>query len=185
MEVAFAGRSNAGKSSAINVLVDHNNLCKTSKTPGRTQMINYFRLSSEGNEDKYLVDLPGYGYAKVPLDVKEHWQQLLSTYLAERASLKGVVIIMDVRRPMTEFDTVMMDWCLAVNMPAHVLLTKEDKLKKGAAKNAFLAMRAECAKNYPNCSVQLFSSLKKTGVAELVLVLNQWFDMLTEPEELV
>jgi len=177
IEVAFAGRSNAGKSSAINTLVDNQNLCRISKTPGRTQMINYFQLPSTNdldNSNRFLVDLPGYGYAKVPLAIKNHWQDLLGKYLSERESLKGVVMIMDIRHPMTEYDLVMMDWCRQANMPAHILLTKSDKLKPGAAKNTFQKIKAITKKDYPGFSVQMFSSLKKTGVQELISCISHW-----------
>ncbi len=172
-EIAFAGRSNAGKSSAINVICDIKNLCRTSKTPGRTQMINYFQID-ERDSRHFLVDLPGYGYAKVPLAVKNHWQTLLQEYLSTRASLLGVVIIMDVRRPMTEYDQIMMDWCAEAEMPTHVLLTKMDKLKSGAAKNVLLKFRQMLKKNYPNCTTQLFSALKKQGTEEVRDKLDNW-----------
>jgi GTP-binding protein len=172
-EVAFAGRSNAGKSSAINVICDIKNLCRTSKTPGRTQMINYFQVD-ERDSRNFIVDLPGYGYAKVPLEIKHHWQTLLQEYLTSRESLQGVVIIMDVRRPMTEYDQVMMDWCRDANMPTHVLLTKMDKLKQGAAKNVLLKFKLTLKKDYPQCSAQLFSALKKQGLEEARQVLDGW-----------
>ena len=173
-EVAFAGRSNAGKSSAINVICDIKNLCRTSKTPGRTQMINYFQID-ERDSRNFLVDLPGYGYAKVPLEIKHHWQNLLQEYLTSRESLQGVVIIMDVRRPMTEYDQIMMDWCRDANMPTHVLLTKMDKLKQGAAKNALLTFKQTLKKDYPQCTAQLFSALKKQGLEDAQKVLDGWF----------
>ena len=173
-EVAFAGRSNAGKSSAINVICDIKNLCRTSKTPGRTQMINYFQID-ERDSRNFLVDLPGYGYAKVPLDVKHHWQNLLQQYLVSRESLQGVVIIMDIRRPMTEYDQIMMDWCRAAKMPTHVLLTKMDKLKQGAAKNVLLKFKQSIKKDYPQCTTQLFSALKKQGLEQAREILDGWF----------
>jgi GTP-binding protein len=173
-EIAFSGRSNAGKSSAINVICDIKNLCRTSKTPGRTQMINYFQCGDMDNSN-YLVDLPGYGYAKVSLDVKHHWQQLLQEYLTSRESLRGIIIIMDIRRPFTEYDTIMLDWSKAANMPTHILLTKMDKFKYGAAKNILLKVKLELQKNNYNCSVQLFSALKKQGAEEAREVLDAWF----------
>jgi len=173
-EVAFAGRSNAGKSSAINVICDIKNLCRISKTPGRTQMINYFQID-ERDSRNFLVDLPGYGYAKVPMDVKHHWQNLLEQYLRTRDSLQGVVIIMDVRRPMTEYDQIMMDWCRSAKMPTHVLLTKMDKLKQGAAKNVLLKFKQSLKKDYPDCTAQLFSALKKQGLEEARDKLDDWF----------
>ena len=132
-EVAFAGRSNAGKSSAINALTQQNQLARVSKTPGRTQLINFFDLNLEGMR---LVDLPGYGYAKVPLALKQHWQKHLDAYLQHRECLRGVVLVMDIRHPMKEFDQMMVDWCAATGVPLHVLLTKSDKLKKGPAQSA-------------------------------------------------
>lgn len=171
IEVAFSGRSNAGKSSAINIITNINNLCRTSKTPGRTQMINFFSIAAQ----QHLVDLPGYGYAKVPLKVKQHWQKLLERYLVERSSLRGVIIIMDVRRPLTEHDSQMLEWCRKSEMSTHILLTKSDKLKRGAAQNTLLKVRQILDTDYPDTTVQLFSSLKKTGVDEVKEVLNAWF----------
>ncbi len=173
MEVAFAGRSNAGKSSAINTISNIKSLCRTSKTPGRTQMINFFSI----DPNRHLVDLPGYGYAKVPLKIKQHWQNLLERYLTERSSLKGVIIIMDVRRPLTEYDTQMLQWCRKSEMSTHILLTKADKLKRGAAQNTLLKIQRVLKTDYPGTTVQLFSSLKKTGVEEVKKVLNNWFEL--------
>ncbi|MCP3852091.1 MAG: YihA family ribosome biogenesis GTP-binding protein [Gammaproteobacteria bacterium] len=176
IEVAFAGRSNAGKSSAINTITDIKTLCRTSKTPGRTQMINYFSI----DDHRHLVDLPGYGYAKVPLKVKEHWQNLLERYLIDRQSLKGVMMIMDVRRPLTEYDCLMLQWCQKAQMPAHILLTKSDKFKRGAAKNILLKVQKTLKTDYPGTSVQLFSALKKTGVDEVRQKLDGWFNLIEE-----
>ncbi|MBE9527382.1 MAG: YihA family ribosome biogenesis GTP-binding protein [Proteobacteria bacterium] len=173
IEVAFAGRSNAGKSSAINTITNIKSLCRTSKTPGRTQMINYFSIDPQ----HHLVDLPGYGYAKVPLQVKHHWQNLLQRYLVERSSLKGVIIIMDVRRPFTEYDTQMLEWCRQSHMSTHILLTKADKLKRGAAKNTLFKVQKLLKTDYAGTTAQLFSSLKKTGVDEAKGVLNEWFEL--------
>ncbi len=125
-EVAFAGRSNAGKSSALNTLT-HASLARTSKTPGRTQLLNFFKLDDE----RRLVDLPGYGYAKVPIPLKQHWQRHLEAYLGGRESLKGLILMMDIRHPMTDFDLLMLDWAVAAGMPMHILLTKADKLTYG------------------------------------------------------
>ena len=172
-EVAFAGRSNAGKSSAINAITDIKTLCRTSKTPGRTQMINYFTIA----EGKHLVDLPGYGYAKVPVKVKQHWQNLLERYLVERPMLKGVVMIMDVRRPLTEYDVLMLQWCQRADMPTHILLTKADKFKRGAAQNILLKIRRTLKEEYPGTTVQLFSALKKTGLDEARTRLDEWFNL--------
>lgn len=173
IEVAFAGRSNAGKSSAINTISDIKSLCRTSKTPGRTQMINYFSIDAS----HHLVDLPGYGYAKVPLKVKQHWQNLLERYLIDRSSLSGVMMIMDVRRPLTEYDCLMLQWCQKAEMSAHILLTKADKFKRGAAQNVLLKVQKTLQIDYPGTSVQLFSSLKKTGVEEAREKLTDWFEL--------
>ncbi len=172
IEIAFAGRSNAGKSSAINTISDIKSLCRTSKTPGRTQMINYFSI----DPSRHLVDLPGYGYAKVPLKVKQHWQNLLERYLIDRSSLRGVMMIMDVRRPLTEYDCLMLQWCQKAEMSAHILLTKSDKFKRGAAQNILLKVRQTLKTDYPGTTVQLFSALKKTGVDEAREKLNEWFE---------
>jgi len=176
IEVAFAGRSNAGKSSAINTISNIKNLCRTSKTPGRTQMINYFSI----DPTRHLVDLPGYGYAKVPVAVKQHWQILLERYLIERSSLRGVMMIMDVRRPLTEYDCLMLQWCQKADMSAHILLTKADKFKRGAAQNILLQVQRTLKTDYPGATVQLFSALKKTGVDEAREVLNHWFELEQE-----
>jgi GTP-binding protein len=169
-EVAFAGRSNAGKSSAINTLTGNKKLARTSKTPGRTQLINYFKV----DDLRSLVDLPGYGYAKVPMSVKKKWNENLSTYLHERKSLKGLILLMDIRHPMQEFDTMMLNWSIETNMPVHILLTKADKLKKGPAKSTLLSVQKNLveANVVDLVSVQLFSSLKRDGIKELVGVLN-------------
>lgn len=170
-EVAFAGRSNAGKSSAINTLANHVRLAFTSKTPGRTQHINYFDLG----EYRYLVDLPGYGYAKVPPDVRAHWEGLLSEYLQTRSALAGLVVIMDSRHPLTPLDEQMLDWFVPTGKPVHILLTKSDKLSRQQATATLLKVRAYLGEHYPNCSVQLFSSLKKLGVDEAEAVIAKWF----------
>lgn len=170
-EVAFAGRSNAGKSSAINCLCKQKSLARTSKTPGRTQLINFFTLQ---NEHQRLVDLPGYGFAKVPLAVKEEWQKHLETYLRERQSLKGLVLLMDVRHPLQDFDRMMLDWAINCEMPTHILLTKADKLKSGAAKNSLLKVQRELSEVKDYVSIQLFSSTKKTGLPQLEKQLSDW-----------
>jgi len=169
-EVAFAGRSNAGKSSAINSLTDNKKLARTSRTPGRTQLINFFELSQR----QRLVDLPGYGYAKVPLAIKREWNKQLENYLQQRESLRGLVLLMDSRRPMQPFDEQMLLWARSANMPVHILLTKSDKLKKGPAKATLLKLRAQLAPHKATVSVQLFSALKHTGHGELIAVLNSW-----------
>ncbi|GGK61578.1 ribosome biogenesis GTP-binding protein YihA/YsxC [Amphritea balenae] len=170
-EVAFAGRSNAGKSSAINTLTNAK-LARTSKTPGRTQLINFFDTNVEGAR---IVDLPGYGYAKVPIAMKVHWQKHLDDYLQNRDCLKGVVLMVDIRHPLKEFDQMMIQWCQQANMPLHILLTKADKLKKGPAQNAVLKLKRDLdAKNNPLISIQSFSALKKNGVEQLRDRLNNW-----------
>ncbi|WP_415882868.1 ribosome biogenesis GTP-binding protein YihA/YsxC [Neptuniibacter sp. QD72_48] len=171
-EVAFAGRSNAGKSSAINTLTNNNKLARTSKTPGRTQLINFFDLNIEGVR---IVDLPGYGYAKVPVAMKQHWQQHLEEYLQKRQCLRGVVLVMDIRHPMKEFDQMMVDWCLSTEMPLHVLLTKSDKLKKGPAQSTMLKIRKELTAVLGDLvTVQTFSALKKQNVDQLRQRLDLW-----------
>lgn len=175
-EVAFAGRSNAGKSSALNTLT-HANLARTSKTPGRTQLLNFFRL----DDQRRLVDLPGYGYAKVPIPLKQHWQRHLEAYLGSRESLVGVFLMMDIRHPLTEFDQMMLDWASASHLPLHVLLTKCDKLAFGAAKNALLATQREIRQQWgEGVTVQLFSALKRQGVEEAQLKLAELLGMLDD-----
>ena len=169
-EVAFAGRSNAGKSSAINSLTDNKKLARTSRTPGRTQLINFFQLSN----NQRLVDLPGYGYAKVPMAIKREWNKQLENYLRQRESLRGLVLLMDSRRPMQPFDEQMLQWALTANMPVHILLTKSDKLKKGPAKSTLLKLRSQLAQHRDSVSIQLFSALKHTGHKELITVLDAW-----------
>lgn len=177
-EVAFAGRSNAGKSSSINTLTQNSRLARTSKTPGRTQLINFFSLHK--GTDQRLVDLPGYGFAKVPEKVKLEWQRNLSEYLLHRQSLRGIVLVMDIRHPLTEFDQMMLQWADEVNKPVHILLTKSDKLKRGAAKNALQQVRNALKEWQDLVSIQTFSSLKKDGVDQLRNKLDEW---LAEPEE--
>jgi GTP-binding protein len=159
-EVAFAGRSNAGKSSVINAITGQNRLAKISKTPGRTQLINFFPV----NEDVRLVDLPGYGYAKVPLKLQEHWAETLGEYFQQRQSLTGVL--------------PMLDWCESAGLPVHILLNKSDKLAFGARKKALSQVEKQLT--YTNQSVQLFSVLKRNGIDELAAVLDRWF---FEPDE--
>ena len=170
-EVAFVGRSNAGKSSAINTLANHTRLAFTSKTPGRTQHLNYFDLG----ENRYLVDLPGYGYAKVPPDVKAHWEGLLSEYLQTREALCGLVVIMDSRHPLTGLDEQMLNWFAMTGKPVHVLLTKSDKLSRQQATLTLNRVKSSLAEQFSFCSVQLFSSLKKLGVNEAEAVIAGWF----------
>lgn len=170
IEIAFAGRSNAGKSSVINTLANRNRLAFVSKTPGRTQLINFFSLGG----DRFLVDLPGYGYAEVPEKIRRHWQSVLSRYLMERESLGGLVLIMDARHPLKPLDQQMLDWFLPTGKPVHVLLTKADKLSRQQAAAALHSTRAELERHYPNCTVQLFSSLKRTGIEEAEAVIGRW-----------
>ncbi|PAU77545.1 ribosome biogenesis GTP-binding protein YihA/YsxC [Halomonas salipaludis] len=171
-EVAFAGRSNAGKSSAINALTQQKALARTSKTPGRTQLINFFSLV--GGESQRLVDLPGYGYAKVPEKVKLEWQRHLADYLRNRQSLRGLVLVMDVRHPLSEFDEMMLGWADEQDMAVHILLTKADKLKSGAAKSELQKVRSRLREWEDLVSVQLFSSLKREGVDAAQAKLDEW-----------
>lgn len=177
-EVAFAGRSNAGKSSALNTLT-RASLARTSKTPGRTQLLNFFAL----DEDRRLVDLPGYGYAKVPIPLKLHWQQHLEAYLGSRNSLMGLVLLMDIRHPLTPFDCLMLDWAASINMPMHILLTKADKLTFGAGKAALLKTQRDIQQKWGDtASIQLFSSTKRIGIEQAQYVLAQWLHLI-EPED--
>lgn len=169
VEVAFAGRSNAGKSSAINTLTNQRQLARISKTPGRTQLINFFLVE----EGKYLVDLPGYGYAKVPLSVKNKWQRELETYLRKREALVGLVLLTDIRHPFKEYDLMMINWAVKSELLVHILLTKSDKFKRGASQNILLKAQKDYRDN-ADISVQLFSSLKRTGVDELREKLTGW-----------
>ncbi len=178
-EVAFAGRSNAGKSSAINTLTNIRGLARISKTPGRTQLINFFEI----DESRRLVDLPGYGYAKVPEKMKIQWQKLLERYLQTRECLAGLVLVMDVRHPMTEFDQQMLGWAAQVAMPVHILLTKSDKLKRGPAMSALLAVRKAVECYDGAVSVQLFSSLKRQGVDEVHRCLDAWLGFEVDAEK--
>jgi GTP-binding protein len=177
-EVAFAGRSNAGKSSAINSLTGQRKLARTSRTPGRTQLINFFSVG----EQQRLVDLPGYGFAKVPRAVKDAWNRQLEGYLRSRRSLRGLVLLSDVRHPLTDFDQQMLAWAQQCVMPVHLLLTKADKLKRGPAKSTLLTVRGKLAPLGDLVSVQLFSALKHEGHDELIAVLDRW---LTDESVLV
>ncbi|MCP4091670.1 MAG: YihA family ribosome biogenesis GTP-binding protein [Gammaproteobacteria bacterium] len=158
-EVAVAGRSNAGKSSAINTIVNQRNFARVSKSPGRTQLINFFSLQ----DDRRLVDLPGYGYARVPESVRKHWRELMGAYFEQRQSLVGLFVVVDIRRSLSDFDWQMIDWAQQISCPAHVLLTKADKLKRGSATNTLLQVRKELG---DTVTVQFFSALKRTGVDE-------------------
>lgn len=174
-EVAFAGRSNAGKSSALNTLADHTRLAFVSKTPGRTQLINLFRLRNGAA----MVDLPGYGYADVPHSVREQWQGLLEEYLTRRPNLAGLVLIMDARRPFTDLDRQMVKWFATTGRPIHCLLTKADKLTRSEQAKALKAARETAAAMLGQITLQLFSSLKKTGVDEAEQVIGPWFETWT------
>ena len=170
-EVAFAGRSNAGKSSAINTLTRQGQLARASKTPGRTQLINFFMVA----EGRYLVDLPGYGYAKVPLAVKDNWQVHLEQYLNKRDALAGLVLVTDIRHVFKDFDLMMIDWARNNQVPLHIILTKSDKLKRGAIQDS-LRTAQQIIKDIPLATVQEFSSLKNIGVDVLGAKLDSWLD---------
>ena len=176
IEIAFAGRSNAGKSTALNTLTQNSKLARTSKTPGRTQLINFFSLSTP---NRRLVDLPGYGYAKVAVQMKEEWQRNLDEYLSMRQCLKGLVLVMDIRHPLTDFDMMMLDWSAQSELEVGILLTKADKLKKGPAQNTVLKVKKLLADHPTLKFVIAFSSLKKTGLDQAKQLLNQW---LIQPE---
>ena len=172
-EVAFAGRSNAGKSSAINTLTRNKGLARTSKTPGRTQLINHFEIEP----DKRLVDLPGYGYAKVPKALKAKWDRNLAEYLQNRTSLSGLILLMDIRHPLQDYDQQMLNWAAQAGLPVHILLTKADKLKRGPAMNSLLGVEKllrDMDPGFTLLSAQIFSSLKKTGLPELEEKLTSW-----------
>jgi GTP-binding protein len=172
-EVAFAGRSNAGKSSALNAITGQRSLARTSKTPGRTQLLNFFDVG----EHRRLVDLPGYGYAQVPMAVKQRWQAELARYLQERRCLRGLVLLMDVRHPLTEYDCQLLDWCNQAQLPVHVLLTKADKLKRGPASAALHRVRRALGELHPGSTVQLFSALKHEGLEEVRSQLDRWLEL--------
>ncbi len=175
-EIAFCGRSNAGKSSAINALTGQRKLARTSRTPGRTQLINFFGVT----DSVRLVDLPGFGYARVPTSVKEHWHRHLDSYLRQRRSLKGLVLLMDIRHPMKEFDGMMIDWSRSSGVPLHVLLTKADKLSRGAQQACLHGTRREL----PNTiSLQVFSATMRSGIDELQHRLNVLLEPSAEKKE--
>lgn len=183
-EIAFAGRSNAGKSSAINTLANHARLAFVSKTPGRTQHLNYFCLE----DGKYLVDLPGYGFAKAPEEIRAQWEGLLAPYLRYREALSGLVLIMDSRHPLTELDLQMLEWFAPTGKPIHVLLSKADKLTRTAQASALREVQAvlnQLGGTHAGGSytLQLFSSLKKTGVADAEAVLGAWLGMAAKAEK--
>lgn len=182
-EVAFAGRSNAGKSSALNALCQQNALARVSKTPGRTQQLVFFDVTpgSGGAADvdtdqaRYLVDLPGYGYAKVPQDLQAHWQAFLDGYFRDRFALRGLVVVMDIRHPLRDYDRQMLGYAVQRGLPAHALLTKADKLGRGAAGNALQAVRRELSSAYGDTvGVQTFSGESKLGVEQAREVVRGW-----------
>ncbi|MGP8308066.1 ribosome biogenesis GTP-binding protein YihA/YsxC [Vibrio sp. YIC-376] len=171
VEIAFAGRSNAGKSSALNRLTNQKSLAKTSKTPGRTQLINLFKVE----EGCHIVDLPGYGFAQVPVEMKNKWQKSLGEYLQKRECLKGLVVLMDIRHPMKDLDQQMIFWAIDSRIPVQVLLTKADKLKSGARKQTLLQVRKQVESFGGDVDVDVFSSLKGLGVDQLRAKLDTWF----------
>lgn len=174
-EIAFAGRSNAGKSSAINVLCNQKRLAFSSNTPGRTQHINYFTVGRRGDTYGYLVDLPGYGYAKTPLAVKAHWNELLGIYIEQREQLKGLVLMVDIRRGLTDLDLQMIHWFTPLAKPIHVLLTKSDKLTNNLCHQALFAVRKTLNEIAgPNATVQLFSSSNRVGLEEAGKRIASW-----------
>ncbi len=176
-EVAFVGRSNAGKSSAINVLAQQNRLAFVSKQPGRTQHINFFQI----NENRFFVDLPGYGFARVEGKMKQHWNELISGYLTYRQSLKGLVLMMDVRHPNTALDLQLLRWFQPQNKPVHVLLTKADKLSRGQALQTLATVQKELNAQFHNCTVQLFSSLKRQGIEQAGERIATWLELFPTP----
>lgn len=170
-EIAFAGRSNAGKSSALNTITNIKGLARTSKTPGRTQLLNFFHII----DHYFLVDLPGYGYAKVSHTVQKNWEKSLSEYIESRKELRGLCLIMDIRHPLKEYDWQMINWVINKNIPIHILLSKADKLNRGPAMNVLQQVRQELESYGDLVSVQLFSSLKAQGIDEARKKLDQWF----------
>jgi GTP-binding protein len=180
-EVAFAGRSNAGKSSAINTLTNQRQLARASKTPGRTQLLNYFSL----DEQRCLVDLPGYGYAAVPLAVKEAWQKELENYLIKRDSLQGLIVLMDIRHPLQKYDEMLLNWAQRRNLRVHILLTKADKLNRSPALAALQSMQKQLKAKNIVATVQLFSALRRMGLEEAAQVLGEWLNYPPAPVELV
>ncbi len=170
-EVAFAGRSNSGKSSALNVLTGKRRLARVSKTPGKTRLINFFTLGRAA----FLVDLPGYGYAQVPGDMKRNWARLLTGYLSSRPQICGLVVVMDVRHAMTPLDIQLLDWFKVTNKPVHVLLTKADKLSKSRALAQLATVESVLRREYQGYTAQLFSSTSKLGLEQADAAINGWF----------
>ena len=176
-EVAFAGRSNAGKSSAINALTGQRRLARTSRTPGRTRLINLFEI----DEERRLVDLPGYGYARVPRSMSRDWGVLVGRYLESRESLAGVVVLMDIRHPLTDLDGTLLDWCHAAGVPVLAVLTKADKLARGRRAAALSEVRGGLARSGCGACTMVFSATKQIGRRELVERLDGWFGVASEP----
>ncbi|GAB3358980.1 ribosome biogenesis GTP-binding protein YihA/YsxC [Lysobacter tyrosinilyticus] len=175
LEVAFAGRSNAGKSSALNAICQQNALARVSKTPGRTQQLVFFDVPP--TTDKFLVDLPGYGYAKVPQELQAHWQAFIASYFATRQALRGLIVVMDIRHPLKDYDRQMLGYAVQREIPAHVLLTKADKLSRGASMNTLQAVRMELSRAFGDTvGVQAFSGESKQGVDEARAVLGRWLE---------
>ncbi len=177
IEIAFAGRSNAGKSSALNKLTRQKSLARTSKTPGRTQLINVFEL----DQDRRLVDLPGYGFAQVPLAVKKKWQKSLGEYLQKRESIQGLVVLMDIRHPFKDLDQELIHWAVAADLPVMALLTKADKLKSGKRKAQVLMAREAAMAFCGDVTVEAFSSQNGIGLEQLQIKLDQWFQIERRP----
>lgn len=180
IEVAFAGRSNAGKSSALNTLTNQKGLARTSKTPGRTQLINVFEIG----DNKRLIDLPGYGFAKVPLEMKKKWQAALGEYLEKRQSLKGLVVLMDIRHPLKDLDMDLIEWAVDGDLPVLALLTKCDKLSQGKRSTEVLKVKKTLDALNGDVRVQAFSSLKRTGSEQADAIICDWFTEEQETEEL-
>lgn len=172
-EIAFAGRSNSGKSSALNAICDQNRLAKTSRTPGRTRLINLFEVAPHCS----LVDLPGYGYAAVPDSMKREWQRSMSEYLQKRNALRGIVVTMDIRHPLKDHDRLIIDWSLAANLPALILLTKADKLSASQRAKAIKDLKYDLMEFGGNFTIIAFSALRKIGIEETRAVLRQWFSL--------
>jgi len=181
IEVAFAGRSNAGKSSALNTLTNQRGLARISKTPGRTQMINVFEVA----ENRRLIDLPGYGFAKVPLAMKQKWQKALGEYLEKRDSLKGLVILMDIRHPLKDLDMDLIQWAADSDLPVLALLTKSDKLSQGKRSSEVMKVQSALKSLEANIKVQAFSSLKRTGVEQADEIICHWLTQEESMEEIV
>ena len=175
-EVAFVGRSNAGKSSALNLICQQKALARVSKTPGRTQLINLFEIPKGEAVRGRLVDLPGYGFAQVPLEIRREWGVLVGGFVEKRPNLRGLVVVMDIRHPMTDLDQQMLGWCESRGLSAHVLLTKADKLGNGAAKSSLLGVQAQLRELDPEMTAQTFSAHAKTGAEKVREIVDGWLD---------